>query len=84
MKFKPMNFSLNSTASFHKNGMEGEGIGSRPMEKQKEFNFCFDNVFCTILFKIIMFIFFIPAAEHKCLKRGVKEVVKSIRRGHKG
>ncbi|PPS16829.1 hypothetical protein GOBAR_AA03741 [Gossypium barbadense] len=23
-------------------------------------------------------------AEHKCLKRGVKEVVKSIRRGHKG
>ncbi|XP_028193322.1 H/ACA ribonucleoprotein complex subunit 2-like protein [Glycine soja] len=24
------------------------------------------------------------AAEHKCLKRGVKEVVKSIRRGHKG
>lgn len=26
----------------------------------------------------------IVAAEHKCLKRGVKEVVKSIRRGHKG
>ncbi|GAV88305.1 Ribosomal_L7Ae domain-containing protein [Cephalotus follicularis] len=24
------------------------------------------------------------AAERKCLKRGVKEVVKSIRRGHKG
>ncbi|XP_071731529.1 H/ACA ribonucleoprotein complex subunit 2-like protein [Rutidosis leptorrhynchoides] len=24
------------------------------------------------------------AAEHKCLKRGVKEVVKSIRRGNKG
>ncbi|CAH9124805.1 unnamed protein product [Cuscuta epithymum] len=24
------------------------------------------------------------AAENKCLKRGVKEVVKSIRRGHKG
>ncbi|XP_028753733.1 H/ACA ribonucleoprotein complex subunit 2-like protein [Neltuma alba] len=24
------------------------------------------------------------ASEHKCLKRGVKEVVKSIRRGHKG
>ncbi|XP_044465949.1 H/ACA ribonucleoprotein complex subunit 2-like protein [Mangifera indica] len=24
------------------------------------------------------------AAGHKCLKRGVKEVVKSIRRGHKG
>ncbi|XP_014518005.1 H/ACA ribonucleoprotein complex subunit 2-like protein [Vigna radiata var. radiata] len=24
------------------------------------------------------------AAEHKCLKRGVKEVVKSIRRGQKG
>ncbi|XP_060204882.1 H/ACA ribonucleoprotein complex subunit 2-like protein isoform X2 [Lycium barbarum] len=24
------------------------------------------------------------ATEHKCLKRGVKEVVKSIRRGHKG
>ncbi|KNA11868.1 hypothetical protein SOVF_131180 [Spinacia oleracea] len=24
------------------------------------------------------------AAEQKCLKRGVKEVVKSIRRGHKG
>ncbi|XP_030477446.1 H/ACA ribonucleoprotein complex subunit 2-like protein [Syzygium oleosum] len=24
------------------------------------------------------------AAEDKCLKRGVKEVVKSIRRGHKG
>ncbi|XP_057951438.1 H/ACA ribonucleoprotein complex subunit 2-like protein [Malania oleifera] len=24
------------------------------------------------------------AAEHKCLKRGVKEVVKSIRRGSKG
>ncbi|XP_020264443.1 H/ACA ribonucleoprotein complex subunit 2-like protein [Asparagus officinalis] len=24
------------------------------------------------------------AAESKCLKRGVKEVVKSIRRGHKG
>ncbi|KAE9601889.1 hypothetical protein Lal_00041012 [Lupinus albus] len=24
------------------------------------------------------------AAQHKCLKRGVKEVVKSIRRGHKG
>ncbi|KAI6683324.1 hypothetical protein NL676_029237 [Syzygium grande] len=24
------------------------------------------------------------AAEKKCLKRGVKEVVKSIRRGHKG
>ncbi|GLU13306.1 hypothetical protein SLE2022_299460 [Rubroshorea leprosula] len=24
------------------------------------------------------------AAEHRCLKRGVKEVVKSIRRGHKG
>ncbi|XP_065860652.1 H/ACA ribonucleoprotein complex subunit 2-like protein [Euphorbia lathyris] len=24
------------------------------------------------------------AAEHKCLKRGVKEVVKSIRRDHKG
>ncbi|XP_039022555.1 H/ACA ribonucleoprotein complex subunit 2-like protein isoform X2 [Hibiscus syriacus] len=24
------------------------------------------------------------SAEHKCLKRGVKEVVKSIRRGHKG
>ncbi|XP_022137715.1 H/ACA ribonucleoprotein complex subunit 2-like protein [Momordica charantia] len=24
------------------------------------------------------------AAEYKCLKRGVKEVVKSIRRGHKG
>ncbi|KAL5544839.1 hypothetical protein UlMin_008623 [Ulmus minor] len=24
------------------------------------------------------------AAEHKCLKRGVKEVTKSIRRGHKG
>ncbi|XP_052481261.1 H/ACA ribonucleoprotein complex subunit 2-like protein [Gossypium raimondii] len=23
-------------------------------------------------------------AEHKCLKRGVKEVVKSISRGHKG
>ncbi|KAK7845269.1 h/aca ribonucleoprotein complex subunit 2-like protein [Quercus suber] len=30
------------------------------------------------------FTFFLPAAEHKCLKRGVKEVVKSIRRGHKG
>lgn len=30
------------------------------------------------------FIFVLPAAEHKCLKRGVKEVVKSIRRGHKG
>lgn len=28
--------------------------------------------------------FFLPAAEHKCLKRGVKEVVKSIRRGQKG
>ncbi|KAK7381020.1 hypothetical protein VNO78_33544 [Psophocarpus tetragonolobus] len=24
------------------------------------------------------------AAENKCIKRGVKEVVKSIRRGHKG
>ncbi|KAH0687157.1 hypothetical protein KY284_017710 [Solanum tuberosum] len=24
------------------------------------------------------------ATEHKCLKKGVKEVVKSIRRGHKG
>ncbi|KAI9117205.1 hypothetical protein K1719_011371 [Acacia pycnantha] len=24
------------------------------------------------------------ASEHKCLKRGVKEVAKSIRRGHKG
>ncbi|XP_070055543.1 H/ACA ribonucleoprotein complex subunit 2-like protein [Nicotiana tomentosiformis] len=24
------------------------------------------------------------ATEHKCLKRGVKEVVKSIRRGNKG
>lgn len=26
----------------------------------------------------------LTAAEQKCLKRGVKEVVKSIRRGHKG
>ncbi|RWW88653.1 hypothetical protein BHE74_00002463 [Ensete ventricosum] len=25
-----------------------------------------------------------PAAEAKCLKRGVKEVVKSVRRGQKG
>ncbi|XP_034672551.1 H/ACA ribonucleoprotein complex subunit 2-like protein, partial [Vitis riparia] len=28
--------------------------------------------------------FVISAAEHKCLKRGVKEVVKGIRRGDKG
>lgn len=27
---------------------------------------------------------FLSAAEQKCLKRGVKEVVKSIRRGNKG
>lgn len=26
----------------------------------------------------------VSAAEHKCIKRGVKEVVKSIRRGQKG
>ncbi|KVI04420.1 hypothetical protein Ccrd_017267, partial [Cynara cardunculus var. scolymus] len=32
---------------------------------------------------ILMFFFILiisPAAEHECLKRGVKEVVKSIRR----
>ena len=27
---------------------------------------------------------FVVAAEKKCLKRGVKEVVKSIRKGNKG
>lgn len=34
---------------------------------------------CKRTFKLVR-----RAAEHKCLKRGVKEVVKSIRRGHKG
>ncbi|KAG4171058.1 hypothetical protein ERO13_A12G185000v2 [Gossypium hirsutum] len=34
---------------------------------------------CKKTFKLVR-----KAAEHKCLKRGVKEVVKSIRRGHKG
>ncbi|KAJ8752262.1 hypothetical protein K2173_003898 [Erythroxylum novogranatense] len=34
---------------------------------------------CKRTFKLIR-----RAAEHKCLKRGVKEVVKSIRRGQKG
>lgn len=29
-------------------------------------------------------VYFRSAAEYKCLKRGVKEVVKSIRRGNKG
>lgn len=40
------------------------------------FRFFFVLNFC-------LFIWFI-AAENKCLKRGVKEVVKSIRRGNKG
>jgi hypothetical protein len=48
MKFKPMNFSLNGTVSLHKNGMKGEVIGSRPMEKEKEFNLCFDNFFSVL------------------------------------
>ncbi|MQM16165.1 hypothetical protein Taro_049119 [Colocasia esculenta] len=34
---------------------------------------------CKRTFKLVR-----RAAEHKCLKRGVKEVVKNIRRGHKG
>ncbi|CAI0412997.1 unnamed protein product [Linum tenue] len=34
---------------------------------------------CKRTFKLVR-----KAAEHKCLKRGVKEVVKSIRRGGKG
>ncbi|KAF8037499.1 hypothetical protein BT93_B0406 [Corymbia citriodora subsp. variegata] len=34
---------------------------------------------CKRTFKLVR-----RAAEQKCLKRGVKEVVKSIRRGHKG
>uniref|UniRef100_A0A5B6Z7J2 H/ACA ribonucleoprotein complex subunit 2 n=1 Tax=Davidia involucrata TaxID=16924 RepID=A0A5B6Z7J2_DAVIN len=34
---------------------------------------------CKRTFKLVR-----RAAEHKCLKRGVKEVVKSIRRGNKG
>ncbi|KAG8475831.1 hypothetical protein CXB51_032768 [Gossypium anomalum] len=34
---------------------------------------------CKKTFKLVR-----KAAELKCLKRGVKEVVKSIRRGHKG
>lgn len=33
---------------------------------------------------VIIICLIVSAAEHKCLKRGVKEVVKSIRRGHKG
>jgi hypothetical protein len=37
-----------------------------------------------MLFIVMLFHIHLPAAEHKCLKRGVKEVVKSIRRGHKG
>ena len=37
---------------------------------------------CLVLVKYIYCV--VSAAEHKCLKRGVKEVVKSIRRGHKG
>ncbi|XP_074317109.1 H/ACA ribonucleoprotein complex subunit 2-like protein [Silene latifolia] len=34
---------------------------------------------CKRTFKLVR-----RAAEHKCLKRGIKEVVKSIRRGSKG
>ena len=37
-----------------------------------------------VKFIFCIFIFLNVAAEHKCLKRGVKEVVKSIRRGNKG
>lgn len=40
------------------------------------------GLFFFILF--VLWVFWISAAEHKCLKRGVKEVVKSIRRGNKG
>ena len=43
--------------------------------------FFFSSLFIAF---ILISHFVLPAAEHKCLKRGVKEVVKSIRRGHKG
>jgi hypothetical protein len=33
---------------------------------------------------LVVPMFSFPASEAKCLKRGVKEVVKSIRRGNKG
>lgn len=33
---------------------------------------------------VVVPMFSFPASEAKCLKRGVKEVVKSIRRGNKG
>lgn len=36
------------------------------------------------LYVLFVFNMFVLAAEKKCLKRGVKEVVKSIRKGNKG
>lgn len=39
---------------------------------------------CICVQSDFFFFWYLVAAENKCLKRGVKEVVKSIRRGQKG
>ncbi|KAJ9174115.1 hypothetical protein P3X46_017178 [Hevea brasiliensis] len=68
-------------------GSDSETERSRKQEKDKKKTLALSPIakplagkkLCKRTLKLVR-----GAAEHKCLKRGVKEVVKSIRRGHKG